>query len=74
MTDYHIANIPGDGVGKEVANEAVKILKASADKFGFGISFDEYDWSCNYFLKHGDMGPENVLDLQGLAQGERSVG
>ena len=63
MTDYHIANIPGDGVGKEVADEAVKILKAAADKFGFGINFDEYDWSCNYFLKHGDMGPENVLDL-----------
>ena len=63
MKNYHIANIPGDGVGKEVAREAVKILRAAADKFGFGISFDEYDWSCDYYLKHGEMGPENVLDL-----------
>ena len=60
MKNYHIANIPGDGVGKEVADEAVKILKAAADKFGFGLSFDEYDWSCDYYLKHGEMGPENV--------------
>jgi len=63
MKSYHIANIPGDGVGKEVADEAVKTLRAAADKFGFKVSFEEFDWGCDYFLKHGEMGPANLLDI-----------
>ena len=62
MNSYNIANIPGDGVGKEIADVAVKVIKAAADKFDFQASFEEYDWSCDYYLKHGEMGPENLLD------------
>jgi 3-isopropylmalate dehydrogenase len=35
---YKIAVIPGDGTGPEVIAEAVKVLKAAADKFRFWCS------------------------------------
>jgi tartrate dehydrogenase/decarboxylase/D-malate dehydrogenase len=63
MKSYDVAVIPGDGVGKEVAQEAVKILRAVADKYGFSIKAETYDWGCDYYLKHGEMGPENILDI-----------
>jgi tartrate dehydrogenase/decarboxylase/D-malate dehydrogenase len=63
MNSYQIANIPGDGVGTEVAAEAVKIINAAADKFGFKVSYERFDWGCDYYLKHGEMGPANLLDV-----------
>ena len=63
MKSYDVAVIPGDGVGKEVAREAVKILRAVADKYGFTIKTEPYDWGCDYYLKHGEMGPGNMLDI-----------
>ncbi|MCB2191160.1 MAG: 3-isopropylmalate dehydrogenase [Deltaproteobacteria bacterium] len=62
MKTYSIANIPGDGVGNEIAQEAVKILTAAGDKFGFSCKVESYDWSCDYYLKHGEMGPKDKLD------------
>ena len=63
MKNYSIAVIPGDGIGKEVSIEAVKILKAVSEKHGFGVKTESFDWSCGYYLKHGEMGPENILDI-----------
>lgn len=61
MKTYNIAIIPGDGIGKEVANEAIKILKAVSDKHGFEAKTENFDWGCDYYLKHAEMMPENVL-------------
>lgn len=60
---YDIAIIPGDGVGVEVSEEAVKILKAVADKYGFGIIAQYFDWGCEYYLRHGETMPENSLNV-----------
>lgn len=62
MKSYDIANIPGDGVGKEVADVAMNIIDAAADKFGFTAKHQEYNWGCDYYLKHGEMGPSNMLE------------
>ena len=62
MASYNIAVIPGDGVGKEISREAVKILNAAAGKFGFEIKTMDFDWCCDYYLKHGKMNPEDMLD------------
>ena len=40
MKTYNIALLAGDGTGKEVTDEAVKILKAAADKYSFEINFE----------------------------------
>ena len=63
MKNYAIAVIPGDGIGKEVTREAIKTLNALSDKHGFKATTETFDWSCDYYLKHGEMGPENVLDI-----------
>lgn len=62
MASYDIAIIPGDGVGNEISREAVKILNAAAEKFGFGIKTANYAWGCDYYTTHGKMNPENMLD------------
>jgi tartrate dehydrogenase/decarboxylase/D-malate dehydrogenase len=63
MSSYRIAVIPGDGVGEEVALEATKVLKAAADKYGFQVETENFDWGCDYYLKHGMMMPRNVLEI-----------
>ena len=63
MKSYDIAVIPGDGVGQEIAAEAVKILRAVAEKYTFGLNIVNFDWGCDYYLKHGRMAPDNKLDV-----------
>lgn len=63
MKSYDVAVIPGDGVGKEVAREAIKILNAVADKYAFRVKTEDFDWGCDYYLKHGEMMPEDILDI-----------
>ncbi|GLK80369.1 tartrate dehydrogenase [Methylopila turkensis] len=57
---YTIANIPGDGIGKETVPEGVRVLEAAAKKFGFEIRGTDYDYaSADYWQRHGRMMPEN---------------
>src|SRR5260221_8977326 len=59
--NYRVAVIPGDGIGKEVVPEGVRVLEAAGRKFGIGFKWDEFPWSCEYRLKHGRMMPEDGL-------------
>src|SRR3984957_14720532 len=57
---YNIAIIPGDGIGKEVVPEGVRVLEAAAKRFGFELRQDNFDFaSCDYYEKHGRMMPED---------------
>ena len=57
---YNIAVIPGDGIGTEVMPEALKVLKAVADKYGINLHFDHFDFSSyEYYSKHGQMMPDD---------------
>ena len=62
MTQYKIAVIAGDGIGKEVMPEGIHVVEAAATKFGLSFQWDEKDWSCDYYLKHGRMMPEDGLE------------
>ena len=42
MTRYTVAVLPGDGIGPEVTGEALRVLRAVADLFGFGLATEEY--------------------------------
>ena len=60
MKSYKIASIAGDGIGKEVLPESLKVLKETAKKHQFKIQFDEFDFaSCDYYEKYGKMLPDN---------------
>jgi len=53
MANHRIAVIAGDGIGKEVMPEGVRVLEAAARRFGIGLSFDHFDWSCDNYDRHG---------------------
>lgn len=60
MKRYRIAVIPGDGIGKEVVPEGLRVLDVAARRFGIGLQFDQFDFaSCDYYAKHGRMMPED---------------
>ncbi|MBX7490479.1 3-isopropylmalate dehydrogenase [Helicobacter turcicus] len=42
MQTYKIAVIKGDGIGPEIINEALKILKVIAEKFNFNLEFEDF--------------------------------
>jgi tartrate dehydrogenase/decarboxylase/D-malate dehydrogenase len=58
---HKIAVIAGDGIGQEVVPEGQRVLEAAARTFGFALEWDEKDWSCAYYAKHGRMMPEDGL-------------
>ncbi len=66
MTQHRIAVIPGDGIGKEVMPEGLRVMEAAARKFGIDLHFDHFDFSSwDYFEKHGQMLPDNWKDQIG---------
>ncbi|HHK8962652.1 TPA: isocitrate/isopropylmalate family dehydrogenase [Escherichia coli] len=55
-----IAAIPGDGIGKEVLPEGIRVLQAAAERWGFDLSFEQMEWaSCEYYSHHGKMMPDD---------------
>jgi tartrate dehydrogenase/decarboxylase / D-malate dehydrogenase len=64
---YKIAVIPGDGIGKEVMPEGVRVLNAAARRFGLSLDLQPIEWaSCDYYAKTGQMMPDDwKTQLQG---------
>ena len=63
MKNYKIAIIPGDGIGKEVVAEGVKVLKkiASLDS-SFDFEFTYFPYGCEYYLEHHKMMDDDGLE------------
>jgi tartrate dehydrogenase/decarboxylase / D-malate dehydrogenase len=62
-TTHRIAVIPGDGIGKEVMPEALKVLTAAASAFDFGFDYEEFGYaSADYYTQTGQMLPDGWFD------------
>ncbi len=61
---FKIAVIPGDGIGKEVINEGVRVLDHLAEQSNnqFSFDFDYFPWGCEYYLENGRMMAEDGLE------------
>ncbi|MBU6466953.1 MAG: tartrate dehydrogenase [Burkholderiales bacterium] len=60
MAKHRIAVIAGDGIGKEVVPEGLRVLEAAATRFGIDLQFDHFDFSSwDYFERHGKMLPDD---------------
>ena len=57
----NIAVIPGDGIGKEVVPEGIRVLEAAARRFSIDINWTWFDWSCQTYLETGRMMPEDGI-------------
>jgi tartrate dehydrogenase/decarboxylase/D-malate dehydrogenase len=57
---YKIAVIPGDGIGKEVMPEGLRVLDAAAARFDIALEYVPIEWaSCDYYAKTGQMMPDD---------------
>ena len=62
MRIHNIAAIPGDGIGPEVIDAGLEVLDALAARDGsFQLKIARYDWSSDYYRKHGRFMPADAL-------------
>ena len=59
MAMHKIAVMAGDGIGKEVMPEGLRVVEAAARKFGVECAFTSFDWSCDHYARHGKMMPDD---------------
>jgi 3-isopropylmalate dehydrogenase len=58
-----IAVIPGDGIGKEVTPEALKVLKGVTTATGRSMDFVEFDWGADKYLREGVSLPDSAVEM-----------
>lgn len=58
-----IAVIPGDGIGKEVTSEALKVLKAVCAATKRSIEFVEFDWGADKYLRENVSLPDGAVEM-----------
>jgi tartrate dehydrogenase/decarboxylase/D-malate dehydrogenase len=62
VKSYRIASIPGDGIGREVIAAGIDVLNVLAEKEGFRLEFEHFDWSSARYLETGAYIPEGGLE------------
>ena len=60
---HRIAVIPGDGIGKEVVPEGIRVLEAVGKRFSIQFKWEFFPWGCEYYLSHEQMMPEDGLEI-----------
>ncbi|NLV73776.1 MAG: tartrate dehydrogenase [Chloroflexi bacterium] len=64
MRTYHIAVIPGDGIGIETIDQALATCDTlCALHGGVSLRYTRLPWGCSYYLEHGVMMPEDGLRI-----------
>ena len=61
MKTFNIAVIAGDGIGKEVVPEGIRVLAAAGQRFGFQFDWHAFDWSCETYVQTGKMMPDDGI-------------
>jgi len=61
--EKRIAVIPGDGIGKEVIPEAVRVLHAAAEAGGRDLAIKEFDWGADRYLRDGTTLPPDAVEM-----------
>jgi len=62
LKSYKIAVIEGDGIGREVVPEGIRVLEAAARRFDLSFSWQHFNWSCETYLSTGRMMPEDGME------------
>jgi len=64
MNTYRIAVYPGDGIGPEVINEALRVLNRLQEiDSAFQLDFTTFDWGLRRWEREGQVAPDDFLDL-----------
>ena len=59
---HRIALIPGDGIGREVIAAARTVADAVCERYGIALHYQEFDWSCERYLREGAMMPDDGIE------------
>ncbi len=59
---YNVALLGGDGTGPEVVREGRKVLDVAAERFGFKLAWENFDWGGDRYLRTGEVLPESAAD------------
>lgn len=64
MSTHRIAVMPGDGIGREVIAESLKVLSAAEKASGgaFTLETTEFPWNADFYVKTGRMMPEDGIE------------
>jgi tartrate dehydrogenase/decarboxylase / D-malate dehydrogenase len=63
MGKYTIAVIPGDGVGREVVDEGIRVMETlGMQDPSLAFAFVRFDWGSEYHFRNGRMMPEDALE------------
>ena len=62
MSDYHIAILPGDGTGREVALEAQKILNTISENTNIGFELNEIACGGQHYQETGEEWAEGSFE------------
>ena len=64
MTSHKIAVYPGDGIGPDVIDQALRVLEQVQKLRGgdFKLEFTRFDWGADYHARHGVVAPPDFLD------------
>ncbi len=73
MKTYRIGALGGDGIGPEVTVEGLKVLRAIAERAGFGVEVTDYPFGAEYHLEHKELIPDaafsEMKDLDAILMG-----
>lgn len=62
MKSYDVAVIGGDGIGPEVTAEAMKVLDAAGEVYGFLANKTEYPFGTDHWLKTDEIFPDAAFE------------
>jgi len=61
---HAIAVIPGDGIGQDVIEAGMRVIRTAEEVVGdVKLEFETFPWSCGYYLEHGQMMPDDGLEI-----------
>ena len=62
MPSFRIAVLAGDGIGKEVIPPGIAAMEAAARGSDVQLSFSEFPWGCEFYLKHQRMLDDDAFE------------
>ena len=65
MAAYRIAVLPGDGIGKEVVPEGIRVLDSVGSRFDIQFKWETFPWGCEFYSLTGRMMPEDGIEQLG---------
>src|SRR5207237_5796259 len=63
MNTLRIALYPGDGIGPDVLDQAMRVLNRVSELSRFELKTHRFDWGADYHARHGVVAPEDYLEV-----------